>query len=255
MQSFTGHPELEKHTTVVEFIIQSVERGETVLACAPSNTAVDNLLEKLVNAGQYAVRLGHPARVDESLRPNTLDGLVEDSEEMAVARDMLREAEELYRKIDRYTRAKPAKGARAEMRREAGSLRGQARMMERRAIKRILDDADIICATSTFNDSLIGDRWFDLVVIDEACQNTEPGSWFPIQRCDKVVMAGDHKQLPPTILSTEAARQGFAVSLMERQANLWDEQVARLLTVQYRMHESIQQFSSAHFYRGELIAP
>ena len=249
-----GPPGTGKTTTVVEFIIQSVERGETVLACAPSNTAVDNLLEKLVKAGQNAVRLGHPARVDESLRQNTLDGLVDESEEMAVAREMLQEAEELYRKMDRYTRAKPAKGARAEMRREAGALRGQARMMERRAINRILDDAEIICTTSTFNDSLIGDRWFDLVVIDEACQNTEPGSWFPIQKGEKVVMAGDHKQLPPTIISTEAARQGFAISLMERQVNLWGDQISRLLTVQYRMHKDIQAFSSDQFYGGELKA-
>jgi superfamily I DNA and/or RNA helicase len=249
-----GPPGTGKTTTVVELIIQSVKRGEKVLACAPSNTAVDNLLERLIDAGQRVVRIGHPARVAERLRTHSLDGLVDQQENMAVIREMLREAETIFRKSNKWSRASRPRGERQEMRREAKRLQADARMLEKQAIHSILDRAHIICATTTFNEDLLGDRWFDLAVIDEACQSTEPGCWVPLLRCDKVVLAGDHQQLPPTVLSTEAARQGFAKSLMERQVELYGNDVAKMLTVQYRMHESIMNFSSTQFYDGELKA-
>jgi len=127
-------------------------------------------------------------------------------------------------------------------------------MIEKQAIDATLDRADIICATTTFNEDVLGERWFDLVVIDEACQSVEPGCWQPILRCDKVVMAGDPMQLPPTVLSNDAARQGFSLSLLERQVNLHGDKVTRLLNVQYRMHDQIMKFSSDHFYDGQLVA-
>jgi ATP-dependent RNA/DNA helicase IGHMBP2 len=91
-------------------------------------------------------------------------------------------------------------------------------------------------------------------VIDEACQSTEPGCWIPLLRCDRVVLAGDHCQLPPTVLSREAAREGFGVSLLERLAAMHGDKVTRLLTVQYRMHEQIMRFSSSEFYDDQLEA-
>ena len=173
---------------------------------------------------------------------------------MPVIKDMLREAEMIFRKADKWTRSKPVHGQRKDLRREAKRLQTDARMLERQAIHSILDRAHVICATTTFNEDLLGDRWFDLVVIDEACQSTEPGSWVPLLRSEKIVLAGDHQQLPPTVLSTEAARQGFAKSLMERQTELYKDTVTRLLTVQYRMHHKIMTFSSGQFYGDELIA-
>src|SRR5262249_8267080 len=89
----------------------------------------------------------------------------------------------------------------------------------------------------------------------EASQSTEPACWLPLLRCQRVLLAGDHCQLPPTILSQEAAQQGFGVSLMERLVALYGNQVTRRLDVQYRMHESIMHFSSRQFYDGELPAP
>ena len=247
-----GPPGTGKTTTVVELITQATERGQSVLACAPSNTAVDNLLEKLIAAKQKVVRIGHPARVAERLRDYTLDGLVEQHENQSVIREMYREAEQIYRRAAKWTRSKRARGERQEMRREARELQQHARMMEQQAIDSTLGRAEIICATTTFNEDVLGERWFDLVVIDEACQSVEPGCWQPILRCDKVVMAGDPMQLPPTVLSNEAARQGFALSLLERQLNLHGDKVTRLLNVQYRMHDQIMKFSSNHFYEGRL---
>lgn len=249
-----GPPGTGKTTTVVELIIQSIERGERVLAVSPSNTGVDNLLERLVAAKQRVVRVGHPARVTESLRDYTLDGLVERHENMPVIKSLMREAEAIFRKSDKWTRAKPVKGQRQELRADAKLLLADARRLERHAIDSILDRARVICGTTSFSEDLLGDRWFDLIVVDEACQSTEPGCWVPLLRGDKIVLAGDHQQLPPTVISIEAAKQGFAKSLMERQIEIYGDTVTRLLTVQYRMHEAIMNFSSREFYKNQLIA-
>ena len=247
-----GPPGTGKTTTIVELITQATSRGNKVLACAPTNTAVDNMLIRLIELDQKVVRIGHPARVSQSLQSYTLDGLMEQSDEMSVIQSMRREAEDLFRQADRYTRAKPAYGQKAEMRREARDLLSHARLMEKRTLNYFLDRADVICATTTFNETLMGDRRFDLLVIDEACQSVEPGCWIPMMRCDRVVLAGDHCQLPPTILSRPAAKQGFDISLMQRVIELYGETVTQMLDVQYRMHDRIMEFSSHQFYDGRL---
>ena len=250
-----GPPGTGKTTTVVELIRQAIARGEKVLACAPSNLAVDNLLERLVHAGERAVRLGHPARVLEELQEHTLDLLVDAHPDVKIARRLLREAEGLRDKAARFTRAKPLPGARREMREEARELVADARRIEDQLVQHMLDSAGVLCATLTgLDQKMLGDRTFDLVVIDEAAQAIEPACWIPILRAGRVVFAGDHCQLPPTIISTEAARSGLAVSLLERLVQAYGPDISRRLTVQYRMHAAIMSFSSAEFYESTLIA-
>ncbi len=249
-----GPPGTGKTTTLVELIRQLVLREHTVLACAPSNTATDHLLSKLVDAKIHVVRLGHPARVTERLRDYSLDLQVEHHDNMKIAREMLREAEQLQRQASRFTRAKPKRGAKIEMRQAANELRRHARLLEKQAVDHVLDQADVVCATTSVDSDFLGDRQYDVVVIDEECQNTEPASWVPLCHANKIVLAGDHCQLPPTVLSRQAIDEGYSISMMEQVVARHGDAVTRLLTRQYRMHAQIMQFSSDAFYQGQLEA-
>ncbi len=251
-----GPPGTGKTTTLAEVIYQAVRTGQQVLACASSNTAVDNLLERLIRLTPDVIRVGHPARVFESLREHTLDELVRQHPSSAIAADLMKEAESLVRQASKPTRSSGGEAWRraGQMRSEARNLQNQARALERQAIRYVLDSASVVCTTTTIDDDLLGDRDFDLVVIDEACQATEGSVWQAVLRGDRVVLAGDHFQLPPTVLSDIAAQEGMRDSLMQRLVQRFGDTAYRRLTVQYRMHEAIMRFSSQQFYDDSLVA-
>lgn len=250
-----GPPGTGKTTTVVELIVQAVAGGDRVLASAPSNLAVDNMLERLIEAGVNVIRIGHPARVLPQLRERTLDLIVQTHPDMQLVKKLTQQATSTFAKADRYTRARPAPGEKRQLREEARQLLADAKRIESQLVRSLLDRCDVLCSTTTGLDSdLLGQRRFDLAVIDEACQAVEPGCWIPVLRSERIVLAGDHCQLPPTVLSREAAQEGFHVSMLERLVERFGDSAVRRLDVQYRMHQTIMRFSSEQFYEGSLTA-
>ncbi len=254
-----GPPGTGKTTTLVELIRQITKTGGRVLAVAPSNLAVDNLLERLIDAGENAIRLGHPARVTPELREHTLDLLVEHHPDVKIAQKLTRDAHSLRKQASKFFRIKPDPNYRQSLREESKQLLNEANQIEEQVVAAILNGARVVCATATGLDPerLRGNR-FDWVIMDEASQSTEPAAWIPLQYAERLVLAGDPCQLPPTVLSNEAARGGFNISMMERilafPAVPGGNGLSKLLSVQYRMHQDIMTFSSDVFYDGHLQA-
>ena len=248
-----GPPGTGKTTTLVELIRQITSKGQSVLAVASSNLAVDNLLERLIAAGENAIRLGHPARVTPELREHTLDLLVENHPDIKIANKLTRDAYALRDQSFKFTRAKPERGAKQGMRQEARDMLREARKIEDQVTEMLLSKARIVCATATGLDrERLEGKYFDWCIMDEASQSTEPAAWIPIQYAQRLVLAGDHCQLPPTVVSPEALRGGFNISLMERLLDLGGPR--QMLNVQYRMHRDIMAFSADSFYDGNLQA-
>ncbi len=249
-----GPPGTGKTRTLVALMHAAVQQGRTVLATAPSNLAVDNMMQRLIADNVKVVRLGHPARVMPQLQAHSLSVLIAEHEDVRRARTLVREAFQLRRRADKSTRTRLDRKARGAMRYEAKQLLKDARRLEAQAAQRIIDAADVICATTSVDPNMLGRRTFDLAVIDEAAQSTEPGCWPPILRAQAVVLAGDHHQLPPTVVSPEAVEGGLNISLFERLMHHLAETSSVQLTLQYRMHEAIMGFSNQVLYEGQLQA-
>lgn len=247
-----GPPGTGKTRTLVEVIRQAVARGARVLATAASNTAVDNLAERLADAGVRVVRLGHPARVSAAMEPLTLDALLEATDEHALSRRWQQEAAALRRRAaQRRGRGTISFDERREVLREARALENDARRQLSGVQEAILDRAQVLCATCAGADAqLLADRTFDLVALDEATQVPDPIALVALLRGDRAVLAGDPRQLPPTILDVAAARAGLGTTFFERLPT----ERRRMLVVQYRMPAVLMEFPSASMYGGALVA-
>lgn len=253
-----GPPGTGKTTTLVEIIHQTVAREKRVLVTAPSNAAADLLAEKLAHKGLRVVRVGNPARVGEELQQLTLDGQIECHPDYKQMLQWRRTAMQLFTQAGKFKRNfdQQAREERRLLRTEAKDYLQLANKTEGYIINDILAKAQAIVSTITgAAHASLRAYHFKTVFIDEAAQALEPATWIAIAKADRIVMAGDHCQLPAVVKSEEAARKGLAISLMERCMNSrYGKQMSVMLSVQYRMHPDIMAFPSRWFYRDELQA-
>ncbi|XP_062350435.1 DNA-binding protein SMUBP-2 isoform X2 [Cinclus cinclus] len=250
-----GPPGTGKTTTLVEIILQAVQQGLKVLCCAPSNVAVDNLVERLAGCRARLLRLGHPARLLQPIQQHCLDAVLARGDSAHIVADIRRDIDHAWAK----TKKAQDKGERSHFLGEIKTLRKELKEREEAAMAAALSQASIVLATNTGASSdgplkLLPETHFNLVVIDECAQALEASCWIPLLKAPKCILAGDHKQLPPTIISHRAAAEGLSLSLMERLAEHYGERAVRMLTVQYRMHRDIMEWASSELYGGRLSA-
>ncbi len=282
-----GPPGTGKTTTLVESILQCVKNGDRVLVCCDSNQGVDNILEKITKYSDNVVRIGNPSRIDTNLTNYSLDYLVEfetffkDAKLLHKEIERSKELQKQYQKptkdlrrglsdsqIKKYGKyRKQSRGVPAPLMRKMASwivvqerireLSEKSRRLENYAIEEVITSKQIICTTNTTAGAEILENYinitqnkFNVVFIDEATQAVEPSCLIPAIFAPKLILAGDHKQLPPTVLSNEARDLNY--SLFERLIELYPKEKSIMLDTQYRMHQDIVEFSNKTFYENKL---
>lgn len=282
-----GPPGTGKTVTAVELISKKAEAGAKILATAESNTAVDNLVELLADKDLNVIRLGHPIRVSKKLREHTLDEIVLEHHDYLEAEKLRDEVSDLINKQERYIYpgGKYRRGLSDQeikdyaerdlehyvrgispkvIKEMAGWLELQEKIdkyfkeierLENKAVGELLEAADIICTTNiTAGSEILENIKFDLSVIDEASQATQPAALIPYLKANKSILVGDDKQLPPTVINQKAAKNGLRISLFEKLIEMYQEKSSSLLKIQYRMNRKIMGFSNLYFYNNNLKA-
>ena len=238
-----GPPGTGKTTTLVEAVYETLRREPQVLVCAQSNMAVDWISEKLMDRGVNVLRIGNPTRVNDKMLSFTYERRFEahpDYPQLWAIRKSIRELRGKHRRGD--------SGYHQKMDR----LKSRAAELEIRINAELFGEARVIASTLVGSDNrLLQGMKFGTLFIDEAAQALEAACWIPIRKASRVVLAGDHCQLPPTIKSMAAKKGGLEVTLMERIVENKPEEVT-LLKMQYRMNDQIMRFSSDWFYHGEV---
>jgi ATP-dependent RNA/DNA helicase IGHMBP2 len=252
-----GPPGTGKTTTLVQAIKALNKKDQQqILVVAPSNTAVDLLSEKLADEGLNVLRVGNPARVSERLMSLTLDSKMAEHPGMKEMKNLKKQASAYKDMAHKYKRnfGRAEQEQRKALFNEAFKIMKEVGKTEQYMMDDLLNKAQVITATLVgANHYTVRGRKFHTVVIDEAGQALEPACWIPILKAKKVVFAGDHCQLSPTIKSNLAARNGLSTTLLEKCVGLHPEAVI-LLEEQYRMHQIIMGYSSQVFYGGKLKA-
>ena len=242
-----GPPGTGKTTTLVEAIAETLNREPQVLVCAQSNMAVDWICQKLVERGVRVLRIGNPTRVNDQMLGYCYERQYEahpDYPELWSIRKAIRQLQGERRKHSMSSSVQS----------RINRLRHRAEELEVKINVELFDNARVVASTLVgSNSSLLTGRRFGTLFVDEAGQALEAATWIAVRKADRVVLAGDHLQLPPTIKCYDAERAGLGVTMMEMVVRRW-QQAVTLLTTQYRMNRQIMQFSSDWFYGGSLKA-
>ncbi|KAG6051406.1 hypothetical protein E4U39_001123 [Claviceps sp. Clav50 group G5] len=285
-----GPPGTGKTHTLIELILQLVKRSQRILVCGPSNISVDNIVERLSPHKFPILRLGHPARLLPSVLNHSLDILTTTSEAGAIVRDVRAEMDAKQASIKKTRSGKERRQIYGDLK----ELRKEYRERERRCVGNLVAGSKVVLATLHGAGGFqLRNEDFDVVIIDEASQALEAQCWVPLLRAKKAVCAGDHLQLPPTIktlnsktgVKPSSAKQpsrdrgiegggeeeeekedgtasqhdiiegmGLETTLFDRLLALHGPSIKRMLTTQYRMHESIMRFPSDELYESKLLA-
>jgi ATP-dependent RNA/DNA helicase IGHMBP2 len=248
-----GPPGTGKTTTLIEAIVQLIKAGEKILVSTPSNTAVDNIAKGLIAQQVKILRVGNTSKVDEEIFQHTPEGKLFNSKQLKEIKQLKIRAEEFRKMALKYKRSfgKAEREQRNLLFKEVKNIRTEIKQLQAYNEEKLYNEADVILGTPVgLYDAKINRITFNTLVIDEAGQCIEPLAWCIFPLAQKYVLAGDHLQLPPTVLSDAAARLGFNQSILEKSITTID--AVFLLNIQYRMREAIAGFSSNYFYDGLL---
>lgn len=248
-----GPPGTGKTTTLVEGICQLIAEGRKVAVTAPGNAAVDNISRSLLSLGIRLLRVGNTGRVDPAVFPYTPEGRLAGGREQKELKDLRIRAEEFRRMALKYKRSygKAEREQRDLLFKEVRSIREEIRRLQDYHEERLFKEAEVVAGTPVGLLDARADRFrYDTLVMDEAGQCTEPFAWCVLPLAERTVLAGDHLQLPPTVLSRQAGEMGLSISLLETVVK--SGYPLTLLDTQYRMRPSIAAFSSDRFYGGRL---
>ena len=258
-----GPPGTGKTHTLIELVRQLLKQGLRLLVCGPSNIAVDNIVERLAPHKVNMVRLGHPARLLPSVLSHSLDVLTRTSDAAALVHDVRKDMDERQAAIRKTRNGRERRQIYAELK----ELRHEYRERERACVGNLVGGSQVVLATLHGAGGFhVKGHEFDVVIVDEASQALEAQCWVPLLwvKASKLVLAGDHLQLPPTIksLNSKEARRAAAeteggsleTTLFDRLLAVHGAGIKRMLTTQYRMHEKIMRFPSEQLYGSQLVA-
>lgn len=248
-----GPPGTGKTTTLIEAIRLLVKAGEKVLVCAPSNTAVDHIASGLLKQGIRLLRVGNSSKAGEELYPHTPEGRLNSSKAQKEIKQLRIRAEEFRRMALKYKRnfGKAEREQRNLLFKEVRHIREEIKKLQVYEEEKLFEEAQVIAGTPIgLYDAGLPQQRFNTLVMDEAGQCIEPLAWCVFPLAEKLVLAGDHWQLPPTVLSMEAAGMGLNRSILE--TAIQKIPAVYLLDTQYRMRDPIAGFSSQYFYKGLL---
>jgi ATP-dependent RNA/DNA helicase IGHMBP2 len=251
-----GPPGTGKTTTLIEGIVQLILQGKRILVSAPSNAAVDTIAKGLLKNQAKILRVGNTLKVDQEIFPFTPEGKMQDAKEQKEIKKLKIRAEELRRMSYQYKRnfGKDEREQRALLQKEVKSIRKEIRALRDYFDEKLYEQAEVVVGTPIgLSDFLPKNALFDTLVLDEAGQSIEALAWIIFPFAKSWVLAGDPFQLPPTVLSNDAGRNGLSISILEH--SFRNCQDVFFLDTQYRMRKSIADFSSNYFYQAKLITP